>query len=215
MKANRINKFKKFSLLFLLTITFNYGCEKESNDLSKTKNNDEFIKQDNNFITYLNETKDLSNHLQGRIRSIDISESEFLTNFKLAVDNDNYKAKLFISNLMGYEELGFWDNRKKRLEALNELNQNYYLSKLTIDKFYITNKFRSNMMEFIDCSETYKNCRDDVTANYAMDQITCVAAGALGWTGVGALLFVGCEAAANYKMYIGDRNCATNFRNCK
>ncbi len=215
MKETNVNKFKKYSLLFLFVITLNYGCEKESNNLSKIKIKDEFINEDNNFTTYLNETNDLSNHLLNRVKISEISENEFLINFTLAVNNDNYKAKKFISNLMGYDEMGFWDNRNKRLEALRKLNHKYYLSKLTIDKFHTNNNFRSNMIQRIDCSEIYKNCRDDVTANYAMDQITCIAAGALGWTGVGALLFVGCEAAANYKMYIGDRNCGTNYRNCK
>ena len=213
MKSNHINQFNKNIFLLSFFLIGICSCEKESTSVLKLNN--DYIKDDDIFTTYINETKDLNNHLSNRKNIIDVSENDFLTNYTLAIKNDNYEAKRYISNLMGYDEMGFWDNRKKRLGALWNLNQKYYLSNLTIEKFYMTNKIRSNMMELIDCGEMYKNCQDGVTANYAMDQITCVAAGALGWTGVGALLFVGCEAAANYKMYVGDRNCRINFKNCK
>ena len=65
------------------------------------------------------------------------------------------------------------------------------------------------------CYETFKNCEDQATATYAMEQVGCVGFGALGWTVVGGVLFVACEAAANYHLYVNDRTCRTNFRYCR
>jgi hypothetical protein len=65
------------------------------------------------------------------------------------------------------------------------------------------------------CQEIYKDCLDQATATYAVEQVGCVGFGALGWTIVGGALFVACEAAANYHLYINDRTCRTNLKYCK
>ena len=66
-----------------------------------------------------------------------------------------------------------------------------------------------------ECLEKYKDCIDGATATYAVEQVACVGAGALGWTIIGGALFVACEVASNYHLYINDRTCRTNLKYCK
>ena len=66
-----------------------------------------------------------------------------------------------------------------------------------------------------ECLEKYKDCIDGATATYAAEQVACVGFGALGWTIIGGALFVACEAASNYHLYINDRTCRTNLKYCK
>ena len=201
-------------LISLICIIF-YACEKEQSNTQQAKLNLNTIQSDSTFILYVNANKELVNHLSTRKIDGYVSEKEFVQNYKLAVTENNAEAKEFISNLMGYDHLGFWENRITRVEALKKMNLKYNLSKVDASNFHESKKIATNAMEMIDCGEIYKNCLDNVTADYAMNQINCVAFGALGWTGVGATLFVACEAVANFKMYIGDKNCRINFKNCK
>ena len=65
------------------------------------------------------------------------------------------------------------------------------------------------------CYEMFKNCEDKATAMYASEQVACVYAAQLGWTLPGLALFIACEAASNYHLYINDRTCKTNLRYCR
>ena len=65
------------------------------------------------------------------------------------------------------------------------------------------------------CYEMFKNCEDQATATYAMEQVGCVGLGVLGWTVVGGALFIACEATSYYHLYVNDRTCRTNLRYCR
>ena len=51
--------------------------------------------------------------------------------------------------------------------------------------------------------------------NLNVEQVACVAFGALGWTGVGAALFVACEVASNYHVATSKRRCVSAYKTCK
>jgi hypothetical protein len=108
------------------------------------------------------------------------------------------------------------------------LNKKYGLNKLSTTELKgiisdgLANKNNTNskgkmtfMLDPNECLEKYKDCLDGATATYAVEQVGCVGLGAFGWTIIGGALFVACEAASNYHLYVNDRTCRTNFRYCK
>ena len=131
---------------------------------------------------------------------------------------------------MGFSDYSlFWKTRERILNNIVSLNKKYNFKKLSTTEMQslisngLANKNSSNINSngkttfFMNpgCYETFKNCEDQATATYAMEQVGCVGFGALGWTIVGGVLFVACEAAANYHLYVNDRTCRTNFRYCR
>lgn len=214
MKNNTFNKIKFFLILCTMIFVVN-SCNKKNSEPSQIKLNMENLKNDNDFKLYISQVDSLKRHFELRVSDTILSEPVFVKYYIRAVKENDLNARLIISNQMGYTGNDFWIERMNRLKVLNKLNIKYDLSKIEEKDFQLVNRKTSLMFDLDECLEIYKICKDNVTATYAMDQITCVAAGALGFTGIGVVFFVGCEAAAIYRMYQGDRNCNINFKYCK
>ena len=208
---------KKITNVFIFsTIIFGIVCcNKLNSESNLVKLNIEDLKYDNDFKIYISAVDSLKKHLELRVSDSVLSESVFIMYYIKAIKENDPKARLIISNQMGYNKDDFWNDRADRINILNKLNAKYDLSKVEKQYFQVLNRKKSLMFDADECLEIYKICKDNVTATYAMDQITCVTAGALGFTGIGVVVFVGCEAAAVYRMYQGDRNCNINFKYCK
>jgi len=219
-------------IILLIVIFFNMSCKKELNISNNEKSIIQIknLSKDPDFITYISEIKAVENSLENANPINKLDEKEFTLYFTKAVKYNDISAKRIISNSMGFhDDSSFWISRSKRIIALKNLNAKYNFSNLgeqdvlmSLQNINTQNeKIKSNGMNLKtfffdgpDCLEIYKNCKDNVSANYAMDQIVCVSAGALGWTGIGILTFLACEAASNYRMYVGDKACLLSFKNC-
>lgn len=182
-------------VILLIIIFFNTACKKELN-LNNTDKSIIQIKnlsKDPDFISYISEIKALENSLENANLNNKLDEKEFTLYFTKAVKYNDINAKRIISNSMGFQDdSSFWISRSKRIIALNNLNSKYNFSNLNEQDVLISlqniktqdEKIKSigiNLKTFFfdgpDCLEIYKNCKDNVSANYAMDQIVCVSAG--------------------------------------
>lgn len=204
-----------FYLVLFIFSTIFFSCNKSTSDTSSMKLNIEKIKNDTDFKTYLIQLDSLKNHLTSRKSNTILNEADFIKIYTKALKEKDIHSQEIISNLMGYEANTFWQARMNRIKILQKLNSRYDLSKIEMTNFKKENQKRSFMYDLDECLEMYKICKENVTATYAMDQITCVTAGALGFTGIGVVVFVGCEAAAVYRLYQGDRNCNIIYKFCK
>lgn len=205
----------KNTIVVLISLVAFFGCKKISPKSTSTGLNIEKIKTDVDFKLYVNEIDSIKHHLSSRLLDSILSENDFIKYYIKAIKENDINAKRIISKQMGYNEFDYWSSRSRRIEVLRKLNLKYDLSKVEKSDFIIHNYKKTLSYDTDECVEIYKICKDNVTATYAMDQITCVTAGALGFTGIGVIVFVGCEAAAVYRMYLGDRNCSINFKYCK
>lgn len=214
MKKSTFNN----TILYLATLLVSsllFGCNKSNPETISIKPNIEEIINDVDFKIYLNQVDSLKHHLSGRDNKSIMSQTEFIKIYIKAIKENDVEAQKLISNQMGYDENQFWESRLIRINLIQKLNSRYDLSKIELNHFQKEYKKRALMYDIDECVEIYKICKDNVTATYAMDQITCIASGALGFTGIGVIVFVGCEAAAVYRMYQGDRNCNINYKYCK
>jgi hypothetical protein len=158
-----------------------------------------------------------------------LSQNEFELIYNKAINENDIHSKKEISKIMGFSDYSlFWEARKRILNNIAFLNKNYGLNKLSTKELKsvisagLANKNSTNgkakttfMINPEECQEMFNNCMDQATAMYAVEQVTCVGAGALGWTIIGGALFVACEVASNYHLYINNRTCRTNLKYCK
>jgi hypothetical protein len=217
------------ALLFFSILLF--GCEKE-NTIQTTKPliKNSNILQDSAFKILLSDIQDISVTVSNANTDKLLTQVEFESIFNKALNENDIDSKNEISKIMGFSDYSFfWETRKRILKNIFWLNKKYNLDKLSTNELKgimssgLANKNSTNVnsngkttfMMNPGCLEMFKNCEDQATATYGAEQVACVGFGALGWTIVGGALFVACEAASNYHLYINDRTCRTNLRYCR
>ena len=231
----KILKPFKFNILAPIIIVFFsillFGCEKE-NTIQTTKPllNNSDINKDSTFKLFLSDIQEISATVSNANSEKLLTQDEFELIYNKAVNENDVNSKNEISKIMGFSDYSlFWKTRDRILNNIVLLNKKYNFKKLSTTEMEslisngLANKNSSNINSngkttfFMNpgCYETFKNCEDQATATYAMEQVGCVGFGALGWTVIGGALFVACEAAANYHLYVNDRTCRTNFRYCR
>lgn len=228
-KPIKFNIFAPIIVVFFSILLF--GCEKE-NAIQTTKPllNNADINQDSTFKLFLSDIQEISATVSNANSEKLLTQEEFELIYNKAINENDVNSKNEISKIMGFSDYSlFWKTRDRILNNIVLLNKKYNFKKLSTTEMEslisngLANKNSSNINSngkttfFMNpgCYETFKNCEDQATATYAMEQVGCVGFGALGWTVVGGVLFVACEAAANYHLYVNDRTCRTNFRYCR
>ena len=225
----------KFNILAPIIIVFFsillFGCEKE-NTIQTTKPllNNSDINKDSTFKLFLSDIQEISATVSNANSEKLLTQDEFELIYNKAINENDINSKNEISKIMGFSDYSlFWKTRERILNNIVLLNNKYNFKKLSTTEMEslisngLANKNSSNIDSngkttfFMNpgCYEAFRNCEDQATATYAMEQVGCVGFGALGWTVVGGVLFVACEAAANYHLYVNDRTCRTNFRYCR
>ena len=228
-------KLFKFNILAPIIIVFFsvllFGCEKE-NAIQTTKPllNNSDINKDSTFKLFLSDIQEISATVSNANSEKLLTQDEFELIYNKAINENDVNSKNEISKIMGFSDYSlFWKTRERILNNIVLLNNKYNFKKLSTTEMEslisngLANKNSSNINSngkttfFMNpgCYEAFRNCEDQATATYAMEQVGCVGFGALGWTVVGGVLFVSCEAAANYHLYVNDRTCRTNFRYCR
>ena len=218
------------SITFLFFSILLFGYEKE-NAIQTTKPllNNSNILQDSVFKILLTDIQDISVKVSNANSDKLLSQNEFELIYNKAINDNNIFSKNEISKIMGFSDYSlFLESRKRILNNVVLLNKKYKLNKLSTTELKgiisagLANKNSTNskgkttfMINPEECLEKYKDCIDGATATYAVEQVACVGFGALGWTIIGGALFVACEAASNYHLYINDRTCRTNLKYCK
>jgi len=229
LKPFKFNILAPITFLFFSILLF--ACEKENtNQTTKPLLNNSNILQDSAFKLLLLDIQDISVTVSNANSDKLLSQNEFESIYNKALNENDIYSKNEISKIMGFSDnLLFWDTRKRISNNIVFLNKKYNLKKLStkeINSIFINglenkNGFNNNSNGKVsymlnpECFEMYKDCLDQATATYAVEQVGCVGFGALGWTVVGGALFVACEAASNYHLYVNDRACRTNLRSCK
>jgi YHS domain-containing protein len=230
-------KLFKFNILAPIIIVFFsvllFGCEKE-NAIQTTKPllNNSDINKDSTFKLFLSDIQEISATVSNANSEKLLTQDEFELIYNKAINENDVNSKNEISKIMGFSDYSlFWKTRQRILNNIVLLNNKYNFKKLSTTEMEslisngLANKNSSNINSngngkttfFMNpgCYEAFRNCEDQATATYAMEQVGCVGFGALGWTVIGGALFVACEAAANYHLYVNDRTCRTNFRYCR
>jgi hypothetical protein len=218
------------SVAFLFFSILLFGCEKE-NTIQTTKPllNNSNILLDSAYKILLTDIQDISVTVSNANSDKLLSQSEFELIYNKAINENDVHSKKEISKFMGFSDYSlFWEARKRILNNIAFLNKKYGLNKLSTKELKsvisagLANKNSTNgkakttfMINPEECQEMFNNCMDQATAMYAVEQVTCVGAGALGWTIIGGALFVACEVASNYHLYINNRTCRTNLKYCK
>ena len=228
LKPLKFNILASITLLFFSILLF--GCEKE-NTIQTTKPlfNHSNILQDSAFKILVSDIQDVSVKVSNANSDKILSQNEFDLIYNKALNENDINSKNEIAKIMGFSDYSlFWEARKRILNNAVLLNKKYKLNKLSTTELKglisagLANKNSTNsngkttfMINPEECLEKYKDCIDGATATYAAEQVACVGFGALGWTIIGGALFVACEAASNYHLYINDRTCRTNLKYCK
>jgi hypothetical protein len=230
----KILKPFKFNILAPITFLFFsillFGCEKE-NTIQTTKSllNNSNILQDSAFKILVSDIQDISVTVSKANSDKILSQNEFELIYNKALNENDINSKNEISKIMGFSDYSiFLESRKRVLNNIVFLNKKYGLNKLSTNELKsiisdglanIKSKNGKAKTTFMinpeECQEMFNNCMDQATAMYAVEQVTCVGAGALGWTIIGGALFVACEVASNYHLYINNRTCRTNLKYCK
>ena len=232
-----MKNFRPFKINILAPIIivffsiFLFGCEKE-NVIQTTKPllNNADINQDSNFKLFLSDIQEISATVSNANSEKLLTQDEFELTYNKAINENDINSKNEISKIMGFSDYSlFWKTRERILNNIVLLNKRYNLKKLSTKEMEnlisngLANKNSSNINSngkttfFMNpgCYEMFKNCEDQATAMYAMEQVGCVGLGVLGWTVVGGALFIACEATSYYHLYVNDRTCRTNFRYCR
>ena len=228
LKPIKFNIIAPTTFLFFSILLF--GCEKD-NTIQTTKPllNNSSILQDSAFKILLSDIQDISVTVSNANSDKILSQNEFELIYNKALNENDIYAKNEISKIMGFSDYSvFWEARKRILNNIIFLNKRYNLKKLStkeISSIFISglesknslNNNNNGKVSYLlnpECYEMYKNCQDQATAAYGAEQVACVGFATLGWTVVGGAMFVACEAASNYHLYINDRTCRTNLRYC-
>lgn len=162
------------------------------------------------------------------INTDEMDEQKFISMFKESIEN-NSESKKTISNYMGFENINdFWKIRALLNLSLANLIKKYDLTIISKTQWYElfkgvnkTNQIQnsSNLKNFMmspdNCIEQYKDCVDDANAQYAVEALGCAGWGALGWTVIGGVLFVGCEGLSYYHLTTMKRKCESSYKTCK
>ena len=218
------------SVAFLFFSILLFGCEKE-NSIKTTSPilNHSNLLQDSAFKILLSDMQEMSLTISNANSDKLHTQNEFELIYNKAINENDIYAKNEISKIMGFSDYSlFWEVKKRISNNIILLNEKYKLNKLSTTELKgiisvgLANKNSTNskvkttfMFDPNECIEKYGDCIDEATAEYAVEQVVCVGAGALGWTIIGGALFVACEVASNYHLYINNRTCRTNLKYCK
>jgi hypothetical protein len=224
----KFNTLAPIALLFCSILLF--GCEKENtiqttNPLSNKSN----ILQDSTFNILLSDMQKINLTASNVNSDKLLSQNEFELIYNKAINENDVQSKNEISKVMGFSDYSlFWEAKNRISNNIVLLNKKYGLNKLSTTELKgvisdglankNSNKNKSKMTFMFDpneCIEKYADCLDEAIAEYAVEQVACVGAGALGWTIIGGVMFVACEAASNYHLYVNNRSCRTNLKYCK
>jgi len=224
----KFNTLAPIALLFCSILLF--GCEKENtiqttNPLSNKSN----ILQDSTFNILLSDMQKINLTASNVNSDKLLSQNEFELIYNKAINENDVQSKNEISKVMGFSDYSlFWEAKNRISNNIVLLNKKYGLNKLSTTELRgvisdglankNSNKNKSKMTFMFDpneCIEKYADCLDEAIAEYAVEQVACVGAGALGWTIIGGVMFVACEAASNYHLYVNNRSCRTNLKYCK
>jgi hypothetical protein len=172
----------------------------------------------------------MSNSTQLLNTNIDnnIDEQNFIDLFKESIKKNN-ESKNKISNYMGFQNsINFWTIRTLLNSSISNLLKKYDFKKVSklqwyelvkASKDYTSNQAQTKLKTFMlnpnNCIEQYSDCVDDAKAQYAVEALGCAGWGALGWTVVGAVLFVGCEGLSYYHLKTMKRKCESSYKSCK
>lgn len=228
-KLFKFNIFAPIIIVFFSVLLF--GCEKE-NAIQTTKPllNNSDINKDSTFKLFLSDIQEISATVSNANSEKLLTQDEFELIYNKAINENDVNSKNEISKIMGFSDYSlFWKTRDRILNNIVLLNKKYNFKKLSTTEMenlinnglanknssHINSNGKTTFFMNPGCYETFRNCEDQATATYAMEQVGCVGFGALGWTVIGGALFVACEAATNYHLYVNDRTCRTNFRYCR
>jgi hypothetical protein len=239
-----LNKKLQFTILttFFIFAIILFGCQKEKGIIGIEEDPEIImnkIKGDENLENYINSIKSLQkrNILTSNIasefnveienqtanKSKELSQEEF-QNLFIESNKNNIVAKEKIATLFEFKNSEeFLNNRAIMINSLSNLSKKYNLNKLNVGNWYslisnnIENKNNSSSISkqaVANCLEQYQHCMDDALAVFAVEQVACVSAGALGWTLIGAAVFVACEGASHYHLYTSRRKCGSSYTGC-
>jgi len=228
-KLFKFNIFAPIIIVFFSVLLF--GCEKE-NAIQTTKPllNNSDINKDSTFKLFLSDIQEISATVSNANSEKLLTQDEFELIYNKAINENDVNSKNEISKIMGFSDYSlFWKTRDRILNNIVLLNKKYNFKKLSTmemenlinnglankNSSHINSNGKTTFFMNPGCYEAFRNCEDQATATYAMEQVGCVGFGALGWTVIGGALFVACEAATNYHLYVNDRTCRTNFRYCR
>jgi hypothetical protein len=226
------NKYLIIGMAIMTYSTFLIsGCLKTTNNKLTELTSDQILNEiinDSNFSIYkanlnLLATKSISNTLADNT-----DEQKFVKLFKESIDN-NIDSKIKISTYLGFLNSNeFWNIRANLNSSLSNLIKKYDFKKISKSQWYnlikssnslvlyqAQPKIKTFMLNTDNCIEQYRDCIDDSKAQYAVECLGCVGWGALGWTVVGSVLFVGCEGISYYHFTTMKRKCESSYKSCK
>jgi hypothetical protein len=225
----------KYLIIGMVLISFSIflilGCLKTANNKLIELSSDQIVNEiinDSNFSIYnTNLNLLVSKSMQNKLDD-NIDEQNFVKLFKESIDN-NIDSKTKFSNYLGFLNLNeFWNIRANLNSSLSNLIRKYDFKKISKNQWYNLIKssksiplFQSQpriktfMLNPDNCIEQYRDCIDDSKAQYAVECLGCVGWGALGWTVVGSVLFVGCEGLSYYHLTTMKRKCESSYKTCK
>lgn len=228
-------------IIMLFSMILFVGCKKNFTNTIHELSSEQIIneiKNDSNFYNYIATLNLLVNKtlpnfskvsINENINSKDIiDEEKFIALFKESIENNN-ESKRKISNYMGFQNsIDFWNIRALLNSSLSNLLKKYDFKKVSKLQWYelvnaskdynskqLQIKFKVFMLNPDTCIEQFKDCSDDANAQYAVETLACVGWGALGWTVVGGVLFVGCEGLSYYHLQTMNRKCVSSYKACK
>jgi hypothetical protein len=238
LNINKIGR-KELMLLFgLFTIIFFFvlsSCKKQATNQKDLTSEQIMLElsKDSNFKDYVKALSEITNTNLANSNTSDFLISEFESEFKKAAFENNQESRANISTFIGFNDTDrFWILRNQLNASFSKLLKSYNLKKINMEqwKTIISDQRLQNFQSAIrdniikvkvaslnpdDCYEQYTDCLDDALAVYATEQVVCVGAGALGWTGVGIALFVSCESASYYHLTTSKRKCTSTYKTCK
>jgi hypothetical protein len=207
------------------------GCFKTTNSKLPEPNSDQILNQivkDSNYSIYKENLNLLATKSMSSMVAYNLDEQNFVTLFQESIDN-NIDSKIKISNYLGFLNSNeFWNIRAKLNSSLSNLIKKYDFKKIskiqwynlikssnTLALYQAQPRIKPFMLNPDICIEQYRDCIDDSKAQYAVECLGCVGWGALGWTVVGGVLFVGCEGLSYYHFTTMKRKCESSYKSCK
>lgn len=212
-----------------LVILFLSSCVKSTIEKQKLPPNQivEKISVDPLFTDYISDLVLLLE--KSPLQSYSLNEKEFLSNYNNAILNSDKKSKKIIASAMGFEfDEVYWIQTTRMNHLLKSLIAKYDFSQLhenqlrNLIQTKILLQKKTNQYTRITmsigagpiCAEKYWNCMDQAAATYTLEQIGCIGTASIGWTGIGFLAFVGCEAASKWHLNSMRKGCDIDFRAC-
>ena len=234
MKNLNLPRSIKVSYLSILIIgVFLSACNKSSlyPNEPQSSTNAIALSEDSIFKSLVIDLRDYNEVVSNAHADTIMNQHDFEINFNNAVQKNDLNARKLIANTMGFgNENEFWKIRDDMTSKIVALSKKYNLNKISPNNLnkIITNqiststiiglnnkRFTSLRYDNAGCLDIFSNCKNQASSNYALEQVNCVGFGVFGWTLIGGALFIACEAASNYHLYVSDRSCNINLKYCK